>query len=63
MCGDSLDKTDFKKAKTVKARRFAAMVKSGELIPDQDTRVAFAWIFDQLSRDVERHGEVYLSDE
>lgn len=63
VCGDSLDKTDFKKAKTVKARRFAAMVKSGELIPDQDTRVAFAWIFDQLSRDVERHGEVYLSDE
>ena len=48
VCGNEFDPTDFKKAKIAKARRFAAMVESGELIPDETTIKNFRRIFDWL---------------
>lgn len=48
MCGDDFDPADIKKSKTAKARRFAAMVESGELIPDETTVKNFKRVFDWL---------------
>lgn len=48
VCGNEFDPTDFKQAKTVKARRFASMVESGELVPDEITIKNFRRIFDWL---------------
>lgn len=48
VCGNEFDPTDIKKSKTVKARRFAAMVESGELVPDETTVKNFRRIFDWL---------------
>lgn len=48
VCGNDFDPTDIRKSKTAKARRFAAMVESGELIPDETTIKNFNRIFDWL---------------
>ena len=48
VCGKEFDPTDIKKSKTAKARRFAAMVESGELIPDEITIKNFNRIFSWL---------------
>lgn len=48
VCGNEFDPTDIKKSKTAKARRFAAMVESGELVPDETTVKNFRRIFDWL---------------
>jgi hypothetical protein len=48
LCGDDFDPADIKKSKTAKARRFAAMVESGRLIPDETTVKNFKRVFDWL---------------
>lgn len=48
VCGKDFDPKDIKKSKVAKAKRFAAMVESGELIPDETTIKNFNRIFDWL---------------
>lgn len=48
VCGKEFDPSDITKSKTVKAKRFAAMVESGELIPDETTIKNFKRVFDWL---------------
>ena len=64
VCGDKLD-PDRGKAKSAKARRFASMVKSGDLVPDTETRRKFAWLLDQLFRcaDPIDFWDVYVPEE
>ena len=48
VCGKDFDPKDIKKSKVAKAKRFEAMVASGELIPDETTIKNFSRIFDWL---------------
>ena len=53
VCGDKLNADDYRQAKTVKARRFAALAKSDKSFPDKDTRAACGCLFEQLSKSIE----------